>query len=210
MDLREIDPSDPFFLEAMHLYIASFPPVERKPEDAIISLLKGGHYQLYVAVDNGSLVGLSALYLFEDLRMASLDYLAVAPFKQGLGLGTLLFNHALRQAARQIPHFLGLVMEVQREDLALEPKEQRIREARLRFYRRLGAKVITRSYFLPPQSGTKPEEMYLLILPAVHPILLDKDQMLNIIWALHFRVYGYVRKDLLELTAKGLPGRLEL
>jgi GNAT superfamily N-acetyltransferase len=210
MDLREISPTDPVFPEAMQLYGASFPPVERKTESAIVALLQGGDYHLYVAIDIGTLVGLSALCLLKDLKMASLDYLAVAPFRRGMGLGTLLFKHALGQVALHIPGALGMLLEVQREDLAADSEERSLREARLRFYYKLGAKVITRSYFLPPQSGDVPEEMCLLILPTVSPLILDKDCMLKLVWALHSRVYCYGKRDLLRMTAKGLPEQMEL
>jgi GNAT superfamily N-acetyltransferase len=209
MDLREIGADDPAFPEVILLYGESFPPVERKSEEAIVALLNGGSYRLYVALDGGAVAGLAALCLFPELRAASLDYLAVEPSRRGGGLGTTLFRHALAEASRHVPALRGMLLEIQREDLAGGPEERTLREARLRFYRRLGARLITRSYFLPPQSGTAPEEMYLMILPTAHQTL-DRGALLELVWALHSRVYGYHRRDLLELTARRLPERVDI
>ena len=209
MHMREIGSGDPAFPEAMRLYETSFPPVERKAEGTIVAMLQRGDYHLYVALEEGSVVGLATLCLFEDLKAACLDYLAIAPSRQGVGLGTLLFSHALGEAVRHIPDALGMLLEIQREDLAADPGERKLREARLRFYRRLGARLITRSYFMPPQSGTEPEEVYLMILPTAH-CTFDRGTMRELVWALHSRVYGYGRKDLLERTEKELPERLEV
>jgi GNAT superfamily N-acetyltransferase len=210
MDFREIGPNDPAFYETMQLYRASFPPVERKAVSTLVAMLRRGDYHLYVALDDGTVVGLATLCLFEDLKAASLDYLAISPSRQGAGLGTLLFRHALGEVERRIPGAIGMLLEVQRDDLAADPGERKLREARLRFYRRLGAKLITESYFLPPQSGDAPEEMYLMILPIAPHLALDKGTVLELVWALHSRVNCYGKRDLLERTARGLPERLEI
>jgi hypothetical protein len=66
-----------------NIYLSTF-PLDAKHLDIylnhIYDMLKNdSRYHLYVALKNSSIIGISLLYIFEDLKMALLDYMAVIP-----------------------------------------------------------------------------------------------------------------------------------
>jgi GNAT superfamily N-acetyltransferase len=210
MVFEEISFKDPIFIETMALYKSSFPPVETKPIDKIIRLLKKEDYHLYVALLNGRLQGFSSLFISRELKFGSLDYLAVCPSLRGKGIGTALLKFTMNELLSKVQDSVGLLLEVEREDLAANERERALRQARLRFYLRMGAMVITNGYLMPPQCGTAPEEMYLMIIPARNHAVLSRGSFEGFVWSLHSKVYCYRKRDLLARTAMRLPETLEM
>lgn len=187
------------FDRAMQIYSSSFPPVETKPVNKVEKmLLNDKDYHLFVMVKDGSVIGISLLYVFKKLRSGLLDYMAIIPEFRGQGIGTELFRRTLNRFKRMCPNSIGLFLEVQKEDVD-DLIERRIRKNRIRFYRGLGAKKVGDvDYLLPPQHGTKPEEMQLMILPTVEVKSLSKEYLLNLIKTTYVKVYGYSKDDLLK------------
>lgn len=135
--------------------------------------------------------------------------MAVAPSEQRKGIGKLLFRSALAILQEKVGEPAGLLLEVQNEKHARDEKDRAIRRGRLLFYKKLGAKMVTEHYLLPPQSGSDPEETYLLMMPhAIEHI--PGDSLLKLIKAVYLRVYGYEADDLLLAMARKLPARCQL
>jgi ribosomal protein S18 acetylase RimI-like enzyme len=127
-----------------------------------------------------------------------LDYMAIIPEYRRKGMGTELFRRTLNRFKRMCPNSVGLFLEVQKEDVG-DLVERRARKNRIRFYRRFGAKKVGNlDYLLPPQHGTKPEEMHLMIVPTVKVKSLSKEYLLNLIKTTYVEVYGYRKDDLLK------------
>jgi ribosomal protein S18 acetylase RimI-like enzyme len=187
------------FNQALQIYSSSFPPVETKPVNKLVKmLLKDKNYHLFVMVKDGSVIGISLLYVFKKLRSGLLDYMTIIPEFQGQYMGTALFRHTLNRFKRMCPNSIGLFLEVQKEDVE-DLIERRIRKNRIRFYRGLGAKKVGNvNYLLPPQHGTKPEEMQLMIVPTVKVKSLSKEFLFDLIKTTYIKVYGYRKDDLLK------------
>ncbi|MGH9925748.1 MAG: GNAT family N-acetyltransferase, partial [Nitrososphaeraceae archaeon] len=93
-EIRNLTRTD--FEELRNIYVSTFPLENAKQLDIyfnhIYDMLRNDYrYHLYAAVEDRSIIGISLLYIFEYLKMALLDYMAVMPNFQRLGIGRKLF-----------------------------------------------------------------------------------------------------------------------
>ena len=177
----------PQFRESIDIYESSFPSNETRSAEKVEEMLKSDdNYHLYIFLSQHEVAGISLMYTFKDLRMGLLDYMAVTPNNQGKGIGTALFNFTLKKFQLNVLKGIGLLMEIQNENVPdQEEKDKRIR--RIRFYSRLGVKILDGvNYWLPPlQPEIESEEMYLMIRPLVKMPYLSKASTISIIDAIH-------------------------
>jgi GNAT superfamily N-acetyltransferase len=210
--LRIVDDfNGPELEQALRIYRSSFPAVEIRPVAKVQGMLKNDeNYHLYVAIEDSTVVGMALLYGFPELHIGLLDYMAVLPEYQGKGIGSKLFSYVLGEFSRENPKWLGLLLEVQVESVA-DSKERTKRESRIKFYLRLGAKILLGvHYLIPPQHGTSPEETYLMIVPQKRIQSLSRDTVCRYIRAIYTRVYDYSGNTLLKETAEKMPVKIEL
>lgn len=205
--IKEFDKLDSSELEqTMRIYSTSFPLVETKPIDQISTMLKNDkNYHLYVALENSSVVGFSLLYVLKNLEIGLLDYMAVVPKQQSKGIGTTIFNHSVEKLSSYIHNPIGMLLEIQKEN-SVDPIDSGKRAMRIKFYARLGVKMLNGvRYLIPPQYGNEPEETYLMILPLQKIESLSKSLVLEYASAIHKNVYHYKSNDLLNRIAKTMP-----
>ncbi len=197
--------------QALEIYSRSFPAVETKPASMVITMLRDDkNYHLYGVVEESRVVGMALLYVLSDLQVGLLDYMAVARDYQGIGIGSMLLDYVLGDYRRYDPLSSGLLLEVQTESVA-DPKERSIRESRIKFYQKRGAKILSGvHYLLPPQQGSIPEETYLMMVPMRKINALSKEAVCQYIRAVYMKVYHYNRNDLLDVTASKMPASIEL
>ncbi len=198
------------FKEASNIYLSSFPPVETIPLEKIMKMLQNDNYNLFIAKENNSIVGIFLLYIFRDLKIGLLGYMAVVPPYQRKGIGTKMFRYVLDELRRRLDNPVGLLLEIQKEDVD-DPEERIKREDRIRFYARHGAKILSNvNYLMPPQHGDNTQEMHLMIVPLARIDSLPKESVHKFIEAIHSRVYQYEKNDLLEKTMKTLPHTIKI
>jgi GNAT superfamily N-acetyltransferase len=199
---------------SLEIYKSSFPPNETRPTQKIVDLLKRDkNYQLFICLKDNSVAGISLMYVFRSLGFGLLDYMAVKPDYQGQGLGREIFVGTFERFASDIPNGTGLVMEIQREDIPnLEEREMNVRKNRIRFYMKMGVKILEDvNYFLPPiQHGIKPEAMYLMIKPLTERQYLLKESIFEYIRAIYSTIYQYHANDLLNNISQQLPSKIVL
>src|ERR671910_876632 len=188
------------FEELSNIYLSTFPLESAKQLDIylnhIYDMLKNdSRYHLYVAVNDNSMIGISLLYIFEHLKMALLDYMAVIPNFQRLGVGGKLFEFTNNEFNHLLPNNIGMLLEVPKENV-FDPDELLIRKRRLQFYFRLGVKVLKGvNYLLPIQvDGDAAEEMYLMIKLSKIITSISKKILADFINSVYTDVYDY-RKD---------------
>lgn len=200
--------SGPEFNEFLKIYSSSFPLVELKPIEKVVNMLKNdANYHLYVVKERDTVVAFSLLYLFPALKISLLDYMAVAIDYQRKKIGTRLFEFTVAKARSKISDSIGMLIEIQRED-GTDPEERQTRTDRIRFYSRLGAKVLQGvHYLLPPQHGTEPEDTYLMIVPFMKIHSITKNTLLQYIKNIYTTIYQYTNNDLISYTEKTLPHR---
>jgi GNAT superfamily N-acetyltransferase len=217
MILKEVQDFDSLeFKQSLNIYKSSFPPNETRPTENVIRMLNEDRdYHLFVALDSKIVVGMSLLYVFRSLNIAFLDYIAVAPNHQRMGVGKNLFRFMLQWCSIQHYSLIGLLMEIQKEDVA-DIHEKLKRMNRIRFYSRLGSKVLDGvNYMLPSQDNSKPEEMYLMIAPLTELHSLAKSSVLENISMIYSTIYQFNdnnnnNANLLNKTFSGLPKTIAL
>jgi GNAT superfamily N-acetyltransferase len=144
------------FEELSVIYLSTFPLENARHLDIylnhIYDMLKNdSRYHLYVAIEDSSMIGISLLYIFEDLKMALLDYMAVIPTFQRRGVGGKLFEFTNNELNRLLPDSVGMLLEVPKENVSDSDEWQR-RKRRIQFYSSLGVKVLKGvNYLLPIQ-----------------------------------------------------------
>lgn len=161
---------DPRWEALLELYKQSFPPDERDP----IGWLEGevlGTSRLqthfWVAESEDDLVGFVRFCYLPGAECTWVIHLAVTPDWRSLGVGREL----LRLAEGKGP----ILIEVDRVEDATSENELEIREKRLEWFRRAGAKMLTRTYTQPALgSEGHPVPLYLLIIGEPGEDLIER------------------------------------
>jgi GNAT superfamily N-acetyltransferase len=212
-EIRNLTHTD--FEELRNIYVSTFPLENAKQLDIyfnhIYDMLRNDYrYHLYAAVEDRSIIGISLLYIFEYLKMALLDYMAVMPNFQRLGIGRKLFEFTNNELNRFIPDNIGMLLEVPKENVS-DPDEWLRRKRRIQFYSTLGVKVLKSvNYLLPIQIDGDVEEMYLMIKLSKNITWISKKSIVDFINSVYTDVYDYRRTDLLSKTIANLPDVIDI
>jgi ribosomal protein S18 acetylase RimI-like enzyme len=212
-EIRNLTNTD--FEELRNIYVSTFPLENAKQLDVYINhiydmLRNDNRYHLYAAVEDRSIIGISLLYIFEYLKMALLDYMAVMPNFQRLGIGRKLFEFTNNELNRFIPDNIGILLEVPKENVS-DPDEWLRRKRRIQFYSTLGVKVLKSvNYLLPIQIDGDVEEMYLMIKLSKNITWISKKSIVDFINSVYTEVYDYRRTDLLSKTIANLPDVIDI
>ncbi|MGE5660787.1 MAG: GNAT family N-acetyltransferase [Ignavibacteriales bacterium] len=203
------------FEELCSIYLSTFPLENAKQLDIYLNhiydmLRNDNRYHLYAAIEDSSMIGISLLYIFEPLKMALLDYMAIIPNFQRRGIGRMLFEFTNNELNRLIPDNMGLLLEVPKENVS-DPDEKLRRTRRIQFYSRLGVRVLKSvNYLLPIQIDGDAEEMYLMIKLSKNISWISKKSIANFIDSVYTEVYDYRKSDLLSKTAANLPDVIDI
>jgi GNAT superfamily N-acetyltransferase len=203
------------FEELRNIYLSTFPLENAKQLDVYMShiydmLRNENRYHLYAAVEDSSMIGISLLYIFEYLKMALLDYMAVIPNFQRRGIGRKLFEFTNNELNLCIPDNIGMLLEVPKENVP-DPDEWLRRKKRIQFYSRLGVKVLKGvNYLLPIQIDGDVEEMYLMIKLSKNITWISKKNIADFIDSVYTDVYDYRKTYLLSKTIANLPDVIDI
>jgi Acetyltransferase (GNAT) domain len=166
-------------------------------------------YHLHVVLEGGTMIGISLLYVFEYLKMALLDYMAVIPNCQGRGIGRKLFEFTHDEFNRLIPDNIRMFLEVPKDNVADQDEKLR-RKKRIRFYTKLGVKVLDEVNYLLPIEKEDVEELYLMIKSSTNLTLIPKKSLADFIQSVYIRIYNYRKTDLLDTTVTNLPNLIKI
>jgi len=209
-ELQDIDSSE--FKQSVAIYESSFPSNEKRPYQKVIKMLQNDrNYHLFISSKNDTVIGISLMYTFSSLSIGFLDYMAVIPSCQKQGIGKKLFNFTLEKLNSFVSGRIGLLMEIQRENVQ-DLQEAVLRKNRMKFYMSLRAKILDGvDYLLPPlQHGLAPEEMYLILRPLKVIQYMPKQSVIRYIRAIYFTIYDYHCHDLLDKISQNLPAKIML
>lgn len=203
------------FEELRNIYLSTFPLKNAKQLDGYINriydmLRYDNRYHLYAALEDRSMIGISLLYVFENLKMALLDYMAITPNFQRGGIGRKLFEFTDNKFNHLIPDNIGMLLEVPKETVS-DLDERLRRKRRIQFYSRLGVKVLRGvNYLLPIQIDGDVEEMYLMIKLSKKITWIPKKSIANFINSIYSDLYEYRKSDLLDKTIDNLPDHIDI
>lgn len=208
----EITEESEEFQNAITLYTESFLPIERIPVESIVSMLKEDkNYHMYVTKIKDVTVGFSLLYVFGDLKIGFLAYMAVDQKYRGKNIGSQIFYHVFEECKKLIDTPIGLLMEIQRSDVG-NVEEATKRKKRISFYSRLGANLLKDvNHFLIPQQGYDNLELvHLMIKPYGEMHSLTKKQVLEYINSIYKKIYRYDKEDVIKKIEKNMPLKIDL
>ncbi len=174
IEIRQITTgSEELMGQIRSLYEASFPPEELRPFEKISEELVSPNgkrlSRLIVALDGDSVPGISIFALFPEASLGYLWYICVDPDTRGSGLGGRLYRESLeilnRDASDLGMSLKGMIFEVERLTTEAHPLYgDPLR--RIRFYQRLGARLIEGyDYHQPPIPPHGPVPLQLMFHP---------------------------------------------
>lgn len=155
------------------LYEASFPPEELRPferiRDELVSPNGQRRTHLLAALDGESVLGISIFALFPQVSLGYLWFLCVDPETRGSGVGGKLYQASMewleQDAADQGKTLRGMIFEVERLTSEAHPVYGDPFR-RVRFYQRLGARMIEGyDYYQPPIPPHGPVPLQLMFHP---------------------------------------------
>lgn len=126
---------------------SDFPANEVKPFSSIEKLWKKGMYRGYTLWQDGKLRAYWFLLYYEKYNVYLLDYLAVVKGNRGKGYGSHALNYLASHCGQGI-----LLIEAENPQVTESKEERDMRERRLDFYRKNGARltgVCTQVYDAP-------------------------------------------------------------
>ncbi|MGY6528476.1 MAG: GNAT family N-acetyltransferase [Cyanobacterium sp.] len=199
------DPDSNDFLGAIALYEQSFPPSEKLPTATIKDKIKKNIFQLWIQKDQEKIILMAILCPLPETDFTLLGYLATAPEYRGKGLGKefMAFIKKTLQKENQ-----WLLLEVENP---LFPPDQEIKQRRVDFYLRLGAKIIKDvSYLLPDLSEQTSPEMILMIYPDYQKEMLTPLLIKKLIQLTYEYFYDQPSHKNLNILTNKLPNKIEL
>lgn len=147
------------------IYLDSFPPHERIDFTSLVASIVSGTRWLYTATDQEQLMGfaISIPRIAADVHL--LEYLAVTRYARNGGIGGTLLDN-LVDAIRAEDNVSGILLEVETDEEGADA-ERSLRQRRIGFYQRHGARLIECAphYRAPTDTADQTIAMKLLWLP---------------------------------------------
>lgn len=189
-NLTEITSED--FRYIIKIYENEFPIEERKSIKQIEILLSKKIYLLFIVRDKYSkrIIGFAFVMFNNYPEFIFLDYMAIDPMFQRCGFGTILFNTI---AELQKPNSLGILLDIERPDLAQNEQEKTIREKRKQFYLRLGCHMLKGIDYRLPSNDGKAIPMTLVFKPNGSIRILPADTIKQLIVNVYEKIHSDVQ-----------------
>ena len=182
--IREIvSANDPTLEPCKTLFYAAFPPDERVPGQSFAHMLERrasgkenyeSQPRLVVAQLGDEFAGFCSFGCLVDMKADPLEhfgaiyYMAVVPELRSRGIGQFLFKTVeaivTTDARCRRANPRGVLLEVESPDQAADPADRTVREHRIKFYERLGCRLLKRiDYVQPPlEAGRNPLHLHLM------------------------------------------------
>jgi GNAT superfamily N-acetyltransferase len=200
--------SDEAAMQICRIAEESFPPEEREPCHVLIKSIQEGKSILYTASKNNVIKGFTKLTPLGKTRVYLMEYLAVDKGSRNLGIGGKILRFIKKDLSASDD--AGLILEVERPDEATGA-EKEIRQRRIRFYLRNGAKMVLDggAYRMPNLSGEGSLPMHLMWLPMEEgrgfPTPLSLSQLFILIFTKTYP--GKENQALLNTIINKIPDR---
>lgn len=174
------------------LYASAFPVAEQEPEQRLQQLIDAGRLLYHKTIGKqGELLCFSLVSLAPDFSF--LAYIATDPTQRSGGYGSKHMRALIDLLKEQYPNHIGLFLEIESTHprlAKLSDEDKQIRNRRLSFYRRLGARRLCRSmqYLTPSKNGDGEQELDILYL-SFNGKVLDHKEKERIVAEVYSRFY---------------------
>lgn len=190
------------------IYEDSFPPAEREPIACLTHLEVETKRLLFVVRDENDVLGFASVRRFNDRSLLFLDYFAITREARNSGIGGEVLG-LIAAALRRFRAAKALIWEVESPADA-SGEAQRLRERRIQFYLRNGARLVEDHgvYRMPDITGrTESLPMRLMWLPLRPDYRLPYGENIPRLFELiYWNVYGRGQRDpLLRALIRQLP-----
>ena len=160
---------DPLLLPWLDLYETAFPAEERVFTSRLLSGVRSpGEYHMLSAVDaSGGLAGLAFYNEVPEAQAAFLWYLAVQPDLRGHGIGAWLYRAVLQHMDK---NDRAMFLDVEIPEEMHTPAEREMAARRIRFYQRLGGRLLGEVRFVQKVEAHLPTISTYLIVHPIQPM----------------------------------------
>lgn len=206
VEFKQIQTIDhPDVEKAIALYQQTFPSQERITPSELKLDIQSQAAQLWVGYYQQELALMSILYPLPSHDFILLAYLATVPHLRNFKIGSQFLNYLINLVHKASK---TLVLEVEHPDFG---DNRELKQRRIGFYQRLGAKNLKNLiYLLPALDGIKTTEMMLMII-SDHPLeKLQKTVVQQLIRELYTEVYHRHPTDPIFDTIEQIKDNIEL
>lgn len=144
------------------IMVESFPPDELISWDELREGVASGELRMYAVYDEAGAVAIAVIEKLSD-TVVLLNYFATRTDQRGKGVGTALLSELLESIRSQDAPAL-ILGEVEHPSYREADPAFGDPAARLRFYGRLGARILDVPYFQPPVAADMPAVYGMLLL----------------------------------------------
>lgn len=200
------DSSHPFVAAAFEIYQEAFPASERHPLERIHDRLRRGLNQLQVGLSGDEVVFMALLWPLSNTSFILLDYMATRTDHRHQGIGAEFMRHFTAALGKSSQH---AIIEVENPAFGGNIAQ---RQARVRFYRRNGARLLQGlRYVLPPLHGDLATEMTLMVFPEYPGGVIPGTLARTLIIKIYQEVYDRDEDDpLLKTFINAVPSSISL
>jgi GNAT superfamily N-acetyltransferase len=208
--LRVTDRKSRLYDEAIAILQGAIAREAQIPEQQFPDLLAAGQYQLFAYRNDEDVHGFALVYFSGQFRFAWLDYFGIRSDLRGRGLGSALFREIVQSASKQGPRLDWLLFEVD-DDYEGDAQREADCIRRVRFYRRLGARVLENVSYKFPSAFVEPIRMRLMAYQLHANARLAPDDLKHAVGEIFTNIHGRgVDDKLLRWFEAGLPEALDL
>ena len=181
------------------IYLDSFPPHEREEFSFLVDSIAAGERWLFTAMRDDAILGFAIIIpnIASDVHL--LEYLAVARQARSGGIGGILLRQVV-DAARASGNIAGIMLEVEHDDEG-GADERALRECRIAFYTRHGARLVdgAPNYRVPLAGRAGTMRMKLLWLPIDGADVPRGDKLRECVVGILEKSYGLNAADALRI-----------
>lgn len=169
------------YRKAIDIYLASFPEAERRPLESIENLIIADcRFTFYIATLADDVVGFITLWDLDTFIYG--EHLAIDPTRRGANIGSRIIQWVKEHSGKP------LILEIEPVDEpGITAAEINQRQARLRFYLRLGFVPCPLPYLQPPYTPHLPS-IPLVLMEAGGTLLPSHFEQIR--HTIHSTVYG--------------------